>query len=171
MANVFETLLAQLSIEELEAQRDLYLSDADEARARADAIDKLIAIKKRLGPTVPDTASANGGERGSTVPLETLVRDAERPGVAEAILRIMNEQDEALWTAEALLARMSELGWAPRGRTPKNSISATLSRLRSNGEVEREDAGTYKLAAHKRRASRPEDPGREEHQLTVGEGG
>lgn len=161
----FETMLELVTVSELREQRQRYLDEAEELRSRADAIDRLLAIKERGTRDV-----VQNGATG-TVRLTELVREAERPGLADAILRGMNENPDAAWKADAILSHLVNRGWAPAGKTPKNSIAATLSRLAAMGEVERVGHGEYRLAAHKRQASLSAATEGEALHLPVGEGG
>ena len=98
--------------------------------------------------------------------------ESERPGLADAILLVMYREDrEGIWNAERLLSALEPHGWAPHGKMPRNSVAATLSRLRSMGKVERVGSGDYRLAADKRQGSDPATPGLGAEQMTVGEGG
>jgi hypothetical protein len=140
----FEKLLAQASEDELLAQRKKYIEQVGELQARADAIDLLISIKQRLGRGSKNAETPHPG-RLSQLEINELLRDAGRPRTADAVLRLMSEHPDVPWTSDALLAHMRDRGWAPGGKTPKNSVAATLSRLKADGRVERVGAGLYKI--------------------------
>jgi len=98
-----------------------------------------------VNPLTADLRSdANTGTDPKT--LDELIREAERPGLATAMLVIMSSPPSSQWTADLLLGHLASRDWAPRGKTPKNSVAATLSRLVADGKVVRVKAGTYQIA-------------------------
>jgi hypothetical protein len=163
----FETWLENVSVEQLREERQRYLDKADEFRTRAEAIDRILAVKSALPQRSPSRPGALTNEK-----ITELLRETERPGLKDATLKVMHTEPAASWNAENLLAALESQGWAPHGKTPKNSVAATLSRLLAMGEVERVGHGAYRLAAHKRPQDSPSDATeRESLQLAVEEGG
>ena len=143
---------------------------------RVEAIDTLLAL-------TPDTFS-NGSEAPPPPDPETIekedlsgldptvaevIREMQRPGLAEAIMRIMSPTPGLEWTSDLLLGHLMSWDWAPRGKTPKNSVAATLSRLRAEGKMKRVRPGVYTLA-HSGQDSPPAATERGEQQRLVEEG-
>jgi hypothetical protein len=68
-----------------------------------------------------------------------------RPSLADAVLLVMQEAPDDTWTGNKVLTSLGHKGWAPGGKTPRNSVDATLSRLRKAGKVTWHGPGMYKL--------------------------
>jgi hypothetical protein len=78
-----------------------------------------------------------------------------RPPLGQAVLTLMRftPDREDSWTADDVLEGLIARSWEPGGKTPRNSVAATLSRLRRDGLVERVAPGRYALTPNGREDS------------------
>lgn len=158
--DALDALLDQADRSRLAAQRRAYLAQIAQLTKRVEAIDAVLALR----PADDDLpADLDPG-------VAEAIHDAERPGLAEAVLRIMRREPALAWNADAMLAHLINERWEPRGSTPKNSVAATFSRMRSERKIERIGPGLYQLA-QTGQGSDPAATGDGAEQLTVGEGG
>jgi hypothetical protein len=131
-----------------------------EIEVRGARVTKLITLLGLL-PERENVVSSDS----ATVAEQTTIR----PSLADAVLIVMRERpSNVLWTSDTMLARLDEKGWTPGGKTPRNSIDATFSRLRKAGQVQRPMPGMYNLpssdgatAAGNSAATTPEGTGEE----------
>jgi hypothetical protein len=65
---------------------------------------------------------------------------------AEAVLRIVASKPTKYWTPTEVMNELDERGWQFGGMTPRKTLGATLSVLRSQGRLEKGGRGQYKLA-------------------------
>jgi hypothetical protein len=141
-----DKFFARFTEAELAAARDSAFAKSSAWNRRAKALTELMRLRKSLGidgegtedDPVPDVdlerlaASRNGDEPG------------EKPTLIEGLERIMRTEDRP-WQVEELLSALEARGWTPGGQTPRNSVDATLSRMRRNGRVDRLAPGLYRL--------------------------
>jgi hypothetical protein len=132
-----DQLLEQVDPDALLAERRRHLEAIAEHQRRIDTIDHLLALK---GSPQKTDAEKGGGTGLSLAQIEELMR----PSLAQSILDLMETAEE--WNADLLLGHLTSLERAPQGKTPKNSVAATLSRLRAEGKVRRVRPGFYSLA-------------------------
>src|SRR5690349_8652276 len=70
-----------------------------------------------------------------------------KPKLADAVLYVIADGGrDAVWSADEVLSALVRNGWQPGGRTPRNSVDATLSRLRRNGKLRKVATGRYRLS-------------------------
>jgi hypothetical protein len=74
-------------------------------------------------------------------PLDT---SGERPGLTDAILRIMATDPAKEWPAGEIIQLLEEHDWMPEAAKPRNAVFATLSSM-DGRRIERVDRGTYRL--------------------------
>jgi hypothetical protein len=176
-----DELLAQIDRTALEDLRDRYFDEIRDRQRRVRRINTLLSIAdtdradadEDAEPEVAaavEPASLQNGHVLDRKTIDELLNQAQRPGLTEAILLTMGTNTRLEWDAELLLDHLKSRDWEPRGQTPKNSIAATLSRLRAEGKVARVRPGVYSLAPSER-ASTPVPAGLEEQQQLVGEEG
>lgn len=104
----------------------------DEIQERARRLNQLQTLMRLIDELDPEPQLAR--------------QEAARPSLADSILIVMREwPDNTVWTADKILAGLKRRNWTPRGKTPRNSVDATLSKLRRNGALERPGPGVYKL--------------------------
>lgn len=72
-----------------------------------------------------------------------------RPSLRSAVLEIMRGDPARHWSKSDLFAELERRSWVPEGRTPKNQLSARLSRLIKDGHVVRLGPAVYALAPYK----------------------
>lgn len=142
MADKFEQMLTSFSVEELEEQLNAYIQQSYEMRRRASLLGDLIKLRKQFAAENDDDSEPAG------LQVELLDEERHHAGttrltVVESILELMS--DGKPWTADQLLAALRSRGEAPRGKTPKNSIQATLSRMTTAGTIKRPSTGVYKI--------------------------
>jgi hypothetical protein len=65
---------------------------------------------------------------------------------AEAVLRIVASKPTKFWRPAEVMNELEERGWQFGGVTPRKTLGATLSVLRSKGRLEKGGRGEYKLA-------------------------
>jgi hypothetical protein len=134
-----DKLTSSFSLDELRAERNRLDAIITRHARRKNRIDILINLLTDLddeGGAVDESESA---------PAE-VEAEAERPSLDDAILRIMGEWEPiTVWTGDKILIQLERKGWAPGGRTPRNTVDATLSRLTKQGRLERASRGVYKL--------------------------
>jgi hypothetical protein len=117
-----------------------------DVEAEIDQIDRELEglwERKRKLQTLLTLLPPDGG--GGDDEPESVPAPPVKPSLAEAILRVMAEQSHAAWSGEEVLTALARKDWAPGGKTPKNSVAATLSRLRDEGRLRRVDRGLYEL--------------------------
>lgn len=151
--DVFEKLLSTTSLDELRAQRAEYRRTIDEYEQRLTVVGALIellemqqqrSVVQNRARRLPDQPSLTDG----IDEFADLASQLQRPtSLIDSIERVMQTDPEGEWTGERVLDELKERGWQPRGKTPRNSVDATLSRLRSLGRVSRVNPGVYKLPA------------------------
>jgi hypothetical protein len=135
MNDPLETLARTVDRGELQAEIDRLEAEIQERGRR---LAKLQTLRQLLTDIAP---SHSAGEP----PAQNSHPDV-RPSLPEAVLIVMRElPTNTLWTADKVLIELQRRGWEPGGKTPRNSIDATFSRLRRAGAVERTAPGTYKL--------------------------
>lgn len=123
------------AIDRREVEREIAQLNA-EINERAARLNKLQVLLGLL-PTLPQAAAS------PAVVSQTSIR----PSLANGVRLVMEEfGPDTAWTGDKVLAALSQKGWEPGGKTPRNSVDATLSRLRRDGKVERIGPGTYKLS-------------------------
>jgi hypothetical protein len=66
----------------------------------------------------------------------------DTPGTSSAVLRILEESKEPLTDTE-IIDVMKDREWLPKSKDPLNALRATLSRLSSQGLIERTGRQTY----------------------------
>ena len=72
--------------------------------------------------------------------------EVQKPSLADAIPLVMAEGGrDAAWSADEILSALVAKQWAPGGKTPKNSVASTLSRLLDEGHLVRVGRGLYKI--------------------------
>jgi hypothetical protein len=155
-----DTILDQLDPSALRDERRRHLEAIADRQRRIDAIDHLLALKGDASP------QANNGQDRTLTPSE--VDDLMRPSLATSILAVMETGEE--WNADLLLAHLELRNQAPRGKTPKNSVAATLSRLTSEEKVKRIRPGLYTLVRNGQDAT-PAATGGTQQQRLVEEAG
>lgn len=141
-----DKFFSQFNEKQLAEARDEAFAKASAWNRRAKALTELMRLRKSLGID-------GEGTEGDPVPDVDLSRladmrngahPADKPPLAAAIETIMRTEDRP-WQVEELLAALTARGWAPGGKTPRNSLDATLSRLRRDDRVERLAPGVYRL--------------------------
>lgn len=116
-------------IPELEFQAAQLERQAEELTRKAHAFRQIIqgifalnnggrGVRKRRGPS-------GGGPRGR-----------------DAVLLVMHQRPDELWTTAEVKAKVRERGWPSSSKSIENSIH----RLRDDGEVEFVQRGVYRLA-------------------------
>ena len=70
----------------------------------------------------------------------------DHPGNTEAILRVMADEPNRVWTAVELYNALEDRGWLPRASDPRKSMGATLSVMTSRGRLQRVGRGSYRLS-------------------------
>jgi hypothetical protein len=137
----FEQFLKAFTLAELQEQRRNYIELMREYESRVTALSALIEIVEGIEARRDRNAAA--GRRASPAPT------SRRPSLGRAIQTVMASDGDRAWTTDELLTALKAHGWAPGGKTPRNSLDATLSRLARNGSVERRGSGIYALPTTK----------------------
>lgn len=140
--DLFETLLASTSTADLERQRDDYKAQILGLQSRIAVLNSLLSHRRAMDePAASPTAE----------PTEAL----GRPSIGRAAITVMETQPVGkAWDADELYAELEKRTWLPGGKTPRNTMQATLSRLVKSGRLDRPFPGVYTLpAGHRRDAS------------------
>lgn len=136
MSDPLETLARSVDRDELQAEIDRLNA---EIQQRARRLGKLQTLMQLLLDIELPRQEGEQPQDGSPPP-------TIRPSLPDAVLFVMREHPEnTVWTSDKILIGLQRKGWEPGGKTPRNSVDATLSRLRRMGAVERPAPGTYKL--------------------------
>jgi hypothetical protein len=138
-----QTLAQSFNRAELQEEYDKLMAEIQILGQRAGRLQRLIGLLDEIeGPE---------GDPGRSDPEQDLktridaLREA-RPSLTDAILLVMGEMTpDTIWTADKILIELERHGWAPGGKTPRNSVDATLSRLNKLKLVQRRAPGTYTL--------------------------
>jgi hypothetical protein len=133
-------LLSHVDPAALHLQRTERVGKIVELERQIEAIDDLLAIMDGLPVDGRRTAAPL-----TTEEVDYLQRRVKRPSLKASILTIMEMADE--WSAELLLSQLTSYGLRPPGKTPRNSVAATLSRLADAKKVRRVRKGVYSLAS------------------------
>jgi hypothetical protein len=135
MNDPLETLARTVDRGELQAEIDRLEAEIQERGRR---LGKLQTLRQLLVDIEPSPPAGEAPAQNS--------HPAVRPSLPEAVLIVMRELPaNTLWTSDKVLIELQRRGWEPGGKTPRNSVDATFSRLRRAGAVERSAPGTYKL--------------------------
>jgi len=138
-------LTQTFSLVELRAEKATLDAEIAVRARRANQIERLISLLTDVGNEQGESSDEPSDEDAPTVSGE-VDPQAQRPSLDDAILRVMSEWDPmTLWRGDKLLVELERKGWAPGGRTPRNTVDATLSRLKKQERLERVDRGVYKL--------------------------
>jgi hypothetical protein len=146
LASEFEKKLRSFSVEELRDERARHESLSDKHTQMAQAIASLIQVRELFDSFATDVVREVRNERNASTLVDMASR-LSKPALTKAILTVVATQPEASWPADQILSELNERGWAPGGRTPRNSLDATLSTLTKRGQLERVDRATYRLTA------------------------
>jgi hypothetical protein len=141
MEDPFELIARSVDRETVQAEMDRLDREISE---RAERKHKLWTLLTLLPPEpvtdrpADDAPTTLTGPTGSTGPA--------KPTLPDAVLQVMTEGEAgSWWTADNVLVALAQKGWSPGGKTPKNSVASTLSRLFDEGHVVRVDRGLYRL--------------------------
>ena len=85
-----------------------------------------------------DEAAALGAVAATTGP--------GRPPLKAAVLLVMGEAPNKVWTPTELYAAVAARGWAPETASAKTQVSNALQRLRRSHQVKKVGTGRYELA-------------------------
>lgn len=132
--NDFEKWLASFPEERLIETLEEYVQLAAEYQLRAEETRALLALRQRL---IRAKQSRDGNSPSAASERLFSVLPARRSSLADAVVAVVGEDEEPL-SAREIFERLDERGWAPRGKTPINSIHATTSRLVRAGRLARE---------------------------------
>lgn len=147
--DIFESLLASTSTDELERQRDEYKAQIVGLNSRIAVLNSLLSHRRAM-----DAAP------GDPLVIET-DPPMTRPSIAQAALIVMATKRVGYgWTADELYDELEQRAWLPGGKTPRNTMQATMSRLVKTRQLERPMQGIYTLPAdHRRVATRLDQEG------------
>jgi hypothetical protein len=88
------------------------------------------------------------------------VATPQRPGITEAILRVMETDPDREWRSSEIYESLSRNGWVPESANPRKTMGATLSRMAHKTrqiEKPRLDEAIYKIAKSKRKRTEGPD--------------
>lgn len=71
----------------------------------------------------------------------------QKPTLAKAILRVMDEGDQTEWPTAAIIEALESRGWMPNGTSAVHAVRARLAKLArgENPALDRVHHGTYAL--------------------------
>ena len=147
MEDPFELLARSVDRKTVEAEMARLDREINERAARKNKLGTLLSL---LPPEPVQDGPADDAPPGQTGPADpagpTGPTGAAKPTLPEAVLQVMIEGEPGFWwTADNVLAALGQKGWSPSGKTPKNSVASTLSRLKEEGHLVRVDRGLYRL--------------------------
>jgi hypothetical protein len=151
MPSKIETWLASLPDEAVDAE----LADLE---AQVEALQREIAVRREVlemkrrwqGAPAAGTnnrhAPAPPGRRLADE--EELPAHEERPGRMrgkEAVLAVMRDKPESVWTLDALAEAMIARGWMDRTEDDRHALQVACSRMYRRKELRRMRPGVYRL--------------------------
>ena len=151
MAGKIETWLASLPDDAVEAE----LADLE---AQMQALQQQIAVRRELlemkrrlqgapaGET-PDQGTSDGAVPKRGVEHEFPGDDdrAQRKRGKEAILAVMRDDPESLWSLDRLADALVARGWMDRSDDDKHALQVACSRMYRRKELRRMRPGVYRL--------------------------
>lgn len=75
----------------------------------------------------------------------TAARLPGAPSLRKAIKLLLTERSD-YWTRDEIISELERRGWAPGGKTPRNTVISRLSEMTRAGVIERGGKGQYRLA-------------------------
>jgi hypothetical protein len=141
--DIFENLLSSLTVEEMREQRAQYLKLINGYEARVSALTALIEIRESMDLREP----GSGIRVGPAEPIVELAQRLARPSIPQAVLTVMETAPDSEWSTDDLYAALESRGWLPGGKTPRNSLQATVSRLVEDDKLERVGTGVVRFPA------------------------
>ncbi len=115
--------------EQIRAEIEQYERALAQSRAQLAAIERLVEGAKTAAPPINGVPAAR--------------RTINAPPMRSAIRVVLRDNGAGL-TNDEILAELFRRGWAPGGKTPKNTVNSRLSDLMHDHDVIKED-GRYRL--------------------------
>lgn len=148
--------LDQLPEERIERQLDEVNKQMSALAAKANAFREALELKKRFrefyGPQIERDESATsstptpaGINATSTVSGTVRAHNGSRPAMRKAVLEIMADPSQDEWPVPELQAELIRREWLDNTSQALRSLGAALSRMTTEGEVDRVRRGVYKL--------------------------
>jgi len=116
--------------------RELEFAEGNVTRLR----QELAGVEELLALEVERPTIANGQESLLPPPAERTPFTPGIPPLRKAILTVLRERPGA-WDREELFAELVRRGWAPGGKSPRNTLVSRLSELVRDGLIARVDDG------------------------------
>ncbi len=151
MASKIQTWLASLPDEAVEAELADLLAQIEDLQRQVAVRREVLEMKRRwqgapAGDTTDRRAPVQAGRRPAVE--EELPADDERVGRKrgkEAILAVMRDKPENVWTLDALAEAMVARGWMDRTEEDRHALQVACSRMYRRKELRRMRPGVYRL--------------------------